>query len=106
MKLMSCQELHIFFKYLRELLAGPESRFSFFNGLGATSAFVLKLCITADLTYLQMYSFMMCTPACRNYTLPTLGWMLPGVTYTGVPKEMKRGGGKHGSTSLYPSTGY
>ncbi|OAX43320.1 arginine methyl transferase [Rhizopogon vinicolor AM-OR11-026] len=30
-------ELHTFFKHLRELLAGPESRFSFFNGLGATN---------------------------------------------------------------------
>ncbi|KAJ8587466.1 hypothetical protein M405DRAFT_741742 [Rhizopogon salebrosus TDB-379] len=33
----SYSELRIFFKYLRELLAGPESRFSFFNGLGATN---------------------------------------------------------------------
>ncbi|KAG2119660.1 uncharacterized protein F5147DRAFT_625311 [Suillus discolor] len=31
-------ELHKFFKHLRELLASPESRFSFFNGLGATNA--------------------------------------------------------------------
>lgn len=31
-------ELHDFFKHLRELLASPESRFSFFNGLGATNA--------------------------------------------------------------------
>jgi len=30
-------ELHKFFKHLRGLLAGPESRFSFFNGLGATN---------------------------------------------------------------------
>jgi protein arginine N-methyltransferase 2 len=38
-------ELHKFFKHLRDLLASSESRFSFFNGLGATSAFVLKFCI-------------------------------------------------------------
>ncbi|KAG2059177.1 hypothetical protein BDR06DRAFT_949851 [Suillus hirtellus] len=31
-------ELHKFFKHVRELLASPESRFSFFNGLGATNA--------------------------------------------------------------------
>ncbi|KAI6134481.1 S-adenosyl-L-methionine-dependent methyltransferase [Pisolithus croceorrhizus] len=32
------QELHKFFKLLPSLLAGPEGRFSFFNGLGATNA--------------------------------------------------------------------
>lgn len=31
-------ELHNFFKHLKQLLASPESRFSFFNGLGATNA--------------------------------------------------------------------
>jgi protein arginine N-methyltransferase 2 len=31
-------ELHRFFQHLPDLLAGPESRFSFFNGLGATSS--------------------------------------------------------------------
>ncbi|KAG2364901.1 hypothetical protein BDR07DRAFT_1278717 [Suillus spraguei] len=31
-------ELHNFFKHLQQLLASPESRFSFFNGLGATNA--------------------------------------------------------------------
>ncbi|KAG1765027.1 hypothetical protein EDD22DRAFT_881753 [Suillus occidentalis] len=31
-------ELHKFFKHLRDLLASSESRFSFFNGLGATNA--------------------------------------------------------------------
>lgn len=31
------QALHEFFGHLPDLLAGPESRFSFFNGLGATS---------------------------------------------------------------------
>lgn len=30
--------LHEFFGHLPDLLIGPESRFSFFNGLGATSA--------------------------------------------------------------------
>lgn len=30
-------DLHGFFEHLPDLLAGPESRFSFFNGLGATS---------------------------------------------------------------------
>lgn len=30
------QALHKFFGYLPDLLAGPDSRFSFFNGLGAT----------------------------------------------------------------------
>lgn len=30
-------DLHAFFEHLPDLLAGPESRFSFFNGLGATS---------------------------------------------------------------------
>ena len=30
-------ELHQFFKRLPDLVDGPESRFSFFNGLGATS---------------------------------------------------------------------
>ena len=30
-------DLHRFFEHLPDLLAGPESRFSFFNGLGATS---------------------------------------------------------------------
>jgi type IV protein arginine methyltransferase len=30
-------DLHQFFELLPDLLAGPESRFSFFNGLGATS---------------------------------------------------------------------
>lgn len=30
-------DLHRFFEYLPNLLAGPGSRFSFFNGLGATS---------------------------------------------------------------------
>ncbi|KAG5648486.1 hypothetical protein DXG03_003097 [Asterophora parasitica] len=32
-------DLHQFFQHLPDLLAGPESRFSFFNGLGATSEF-------------------------------------------------------------------
>ncbi|KAI6157754.1 hypothetical protein BKA82DRAFT_13951 [Pisolithus tinctorius] len=32
------QELHKFFKLLPDLMAGPEGRFSFFNGLGATNA--------------------------------------------------------------------
>jgi len=32
------QELHRFFGYVPDLLSGPESRFSFFNGLGATNA--------------------------------------------------------------------
>ncbi|RDB25345.1 Protein arginine N-methyltransferase 2 [Hypsizygus marmoreus] len=31
-------DLHTFFEHLPDLLAGPESRFSFFNGLGATNA--------------------------------------------------------------------
>ncbi|KAI9060292.1 S-adenosyl-L-methionine-dependent methyltransferase [Trametes sanguinea] len=31
-------ELHRFFGHVPDLLAGPESRFSFFNGLGATNA--------------------------------------------------------------------
>ncbi|EDQ99484.1 arginine methyl transferase [Laccaria bicolor S238N-H82] len=31
-------DLHRFFEHLPDLLAGPESRFSFFNGLGATNA--------------------------------------------------------------------
>ncbi|KAK7472824.1 Arginine N-methyltransferase 2 [Stygiomarasmius scandens] len=31
-------DLHEFFEHLPDLLAGPESRFSFFNGLGATNA--------------------------------------------------------------------
>ncbi|THU95644.1 arginine methyl transferase [Dendrothele bispora CBS 962.96] len=31
-------DLHQFFEHLPDLLAGPESRFSFFNGLGATNA--------------------------------------------------------------------
>lgn len=31
-------ELHTFFKHLRDLLVSSESRFSFFNGLGATNA--------------------------------------------------------------------
>lgn len=30
-------DLHRFFEHLPDLFAGPESRFSFFNGLGATS---------------------------------------------------------------------
>lgn len=30
-------ELHKFFEHVPDLLAGPESRFSFFHGLGATS---------------------------------------------------------------------
>jgi len=30
--------LHQFFEHLPDLLAGPESRFGFFNGLGATNA--------------------------------------------------------------------
>lgn len=33
-------ELHKFFKLLPDLLIGPQARFSFFNGLGATSKFV------------------------------------------------------------------
>ena len=32
-------DLRIFFENIPDLLAGPESRFSFFNGLGATSGF-------------------------------------------------------------------
>jgi len=32
------QELHRFFTHVPDLLNGPESRFSFFNGLGATNA--------------------------------------------------------------------
>lgn len=35
--LLNCAELHRFFKQVPDLLSGPESRFSFFNGLGATS---------------------------------------------------------------------
>ncbi|KAG6832595.1 hypothetical protein H0H92_014431 [Tricholoma furcatifolium] len=31
-------DLHRFFEHLPDLLAGPDSRFSFFNGLGATNA--------------------------------------------------------------------
>jgi len=31
------QDLHQFFKYIPNLLSGPDARFSFFNGLGATS---------------------------------------------------------------------
>lgn len=34
---MDFKALHEFFGHLPDLLAGPESRFSFFNGLGATS---------------------------------------------------------------------
>jgi len=32
------EALHEFFKHLPDLLAGPDSKFSFFNGLGATNA--------------------------------------------------------------------
>ncbi|KAH7927140.1 hypothetical protein BV22DRAFT_1103868 [Leucogyrophana mollusca] len=32
------EALHDFFKHLPDLLAGPDSKFSFFNGLGATNA--------------------------------------------------------------------
>ncbi|OBZ67211.1 Protein arginine N-methyltransferase 2 [Grifola frondosa] len=32
------KELHRFFEHVPDLLAGPESRFGFFNGLGATNA--------------------------------------------------------------------
>lgn len=31
------QDLHQFFKYIPNLLSSPNARFSFFNGLGATS---------------------------------------------------------------------
>ena len=34
---MHSSELHRFFGHLPDLLEGPDSRFSFFNGLGATS---------------------------------------------------------------------
>lgn len=33
----SYQDLHQFFGHLPSLLSGPNARFSFFNGLGATS---------------------------------------------------------------------
>jgi protein arginine N-methyltransferase 2 len=33
----SYQDLHRFFQHLPNLLSGPNARFSFFNGLGATS---------------------------------------------------------------------
>ncbi len=32
-----CSELHRFFGHVPDLLEGPDSRFGFFNGLGATS---------------------------------------------------------------------
>jgi type IV protein arginine methyltransferase len=38
-------DLHQFFEHLPNILAGPDSRFSFFHGLGATSkAFLYSCC--------------------------------------------------------------
>ena len=37
------QDLRLFFDRLPKLLAGPNARFSFFNGLGATSTYITFL---------------------------------------------------------------
>jgi protein arginine N-methyltransferase 2 len=36
-------DLHAFFEHLPDLLAGPGSRVSFFNGLGATSESAMRI---------------------------------------------------------------
>ncbi len=43
-------ELHRFFGHVPDLLEGPDSRFSFFNGLGATSTFLPTAPIVSSLT--------------------------------------------------------
>jgi protein arginine N-methyltransferase 2 len=46
--------LHQFFGHLPDLLAGTESRFSFFNGLGATSMCRTLMCLPVYLFHLAI----------------------------------------------------
>ena len=39
-------DLKEFFEHLPDLLSGPDARFSFFNGLGATSKFTIEFLIS------------------------------------------------------------
>jgi len=68
-------ELHQFFKRLPDLVDGPESRFSFFNGLGATSGYRWR-CRFSPLT--DLYQTLFSTTFTRTFqscTSMLLGWI-------------------------------
>ena len=62
-------ELRKFFKRLPDLLDGPDARFSFFNGLGATSVSQLLLSgFDVDTNDMQMHFFTMSILTCLIVT--------------------------------------
>jgi len=75
-------DLRQFFEYLPDLMADDDSRFSFFNGLGATSEFMperfcqISQCIDFDL---QIHLSMIYTPIYPSFTFLVLDSMLIGV---------------------------
>lgn len=70
-------DLRQFFEHLPDLMADIDSRFSFFNGLGATSKFMLEILQRIDFDS-QILLFTMYTHIYRSFTLPMLGLTLIG----------------------------
>lgn len=104
-------ELHKFFKRLPELLGGPDARFSFFNGLGATS--------TSESFFLGDFRWMLTRSVkTRFFTMSTLVWriviclklepkssgMMSRSNWTTQTRRTMGDGEGHESTSLCPYT--
>jgi hypothetical protein len=104
-------ELHKFFKRLPDFLDGPDARFSFFNGLGATStseSFSLR-----DFRWMLTRSvktrfFTMSTLVCPIVTClklePKSNGMMSRLKWTTQTRKAMDDGEGHESTSLCPYT--
>lgn len=90
-----------FFEQLPDILDGPEARFGFFNGLGATSGCPLLALRQVDAKgTLQMPSSTTSIPTYRNCISLTLAWMWSGPTWTCLRMATRIGGDRAGSTSI------
>ena len=104
-------ELHRFFKRLPDLLDGPDARFSFFNGLGATStseSFSLRdfrLVLTRSV---KMRFFTTSTLVCPIVICLKLGpksnGMMSRLDFQWTTQKVMNDGEGHESTSLCPHT--
>ena len=63
---VSIPELHRFFGHIPDLLEGPNSRFSFFNGLGATSTLIYIDSFPPPPPFLTAAQQMRCSMTCTG----------------------------------------
>jgi type IV protein arginine methyltransferase len=71
-------DLRQFFEHLPDLMADADSRFSFFNGLGATSEFMLEISLDPFKIHSQIHLSTIYTHIYPSFTLPMLDSMLIG----------------------------